>query len=58
MKTFIPTLIFIVMRICRYTTRYDVQLRKNLPEAALPAYDALRTACDGFIAIATALGID
>lgn len=56
MKTFIPTLLFILHRLCRYMTRYDSQLRKNIPTAALPAYDAVRTACDAFLAVMAAIG--
>lgn len=53
LKTYIPTLIFIVRQICIYTARYDAKIRANLPPSAIPAYDGLRAACDLFFATVT-----
>lgn len=51
LRTYLPMLVFIVTRICKYTARYDSQIRHHLTEGQLPAYNALRTACDAFVAI-------
>ena len=54
-RTYLPKLIAITKLICVYTARYDQQIRENLPEGAIPAYDALRAACDVFLAVTAGL---
>jgi hypothetical protein len=51
-RTFIPTLVEIVRRLCIYITRYSKQLRDNMPSDWLPAFEALELACHAFLAIA------
>lgn len=53
---FIPTLIAIVDRFCKYNARYQVQIRRNLPDALKEPYDAMMVACDVFMAAVAALG--
>lgn len=48
-KTYIPTLIGFVTLVCRYTNRYNLIIREFMPEAALPAYEALVAACHAFL---------
>ena len=52
-KTFLPRLIQIVRIVCIYTTRYEVQIRRNLPEGAVSPFDAMTAACGVFL---TAIG--
>lgn len=48
-KTFIPTLIRIVWRLCLYITRYGKTIKLSLtPEQGL-LFDALHTACQAFL---------
>lgn len=57
-RTYLPMLIYIVTRICKYTARYDVQIRHHLTEPQLNAYNVLRTACDAFVAIVEPAPLD
>lgn len=50
-RTFVPTLIDIVKRLCTYITRYSEQIRRNMPADWLPAFDALEIACHAFLAV-------
>lgn len=50
-RTFLPTLLLIVQRLCVYTARYDRQIRDNLDPAWIPAYNALQVACAAFVAL-------
>lgn len=50
-KTYLPTLLAILNKFCIYCARWNATIRRNLPEEALPAYDALLLACDVFLAI-------
>jgi len=45
MKTYLPTLLFILNKVCKYILRYNVQIKANLPSNAAPAVDAVVTAC-------------
>ena len=49
-RTYLPTLIALVRRICIYTARYEDTIRANLAGTALVAYEALLAACTGFLA--------
>lgn len=48
-KTFVPTLLDIVYRLCTYITRYNTTIVQWIPPAILPTYNALREACDAFL---------
>lgn len=51
LRTYIPMLWAIVRSICVYTGRYDAQIRHHLDTPLkIAAYDALRAACDTFVA--------
>lgn len=52
-KTFIPRLVQIVRLLCIYMTRYENQIRRNLPEGAVNPFNALAAACTVFL---TAVG--
>lgn len=52
-KTYIPRLVQIVRVVCLYTTRYEAQIRRNLPEGAVNPFNALTSACSVFL---TAMG--
>jgi hypothetical protein len=49
-RTYLPTLVALVRRICIYTARYEDTIRANLAGAALVAFEALVSACSGFLA--------
>lgn len=51
LRTFLPTFVKIVHAVCYYSAKYDQQLRKALPENAIPAYNVLRSACAAFTEI-------
>lgn len=51
---YIPTMIGIVDRFCKYNARYQQQIRRNLPAQLHPAYDSLLVACDAFMAAVAA----
>lgn len=54
---YIPTLIGIVDRFCKYNARYQVTIRNNLPDGMKAPYEALLVACDVFMAaVATVTG--
>lgn len=48
-KTFIPTLIVLVRKICLYNARYGTIILAALPPQARTAYNALSLACVAFI---------
>lgn len=50
-KTFVPQLIRIVRTVCIYTTRYEAQIRRNIPVQAVPAFNAMTVACDAFLTV-------
>jgi len=50
-RTWIPALYDTLHLVCVYTARWDAQIRVHLPSDAIPAYEALKVACDVFEAI-------
>lgn len=48
-RTYIPQLIRIVRVVCLYVTRYNAQIRANLPEGAISAFDAMSAACNDLL---------
>lgn len=50
-RTYLPKLFFIVLAVCRYIGRWDTQIRRFLPNNALPAYEALNLACAAFVEV-------
>lgn len=50
-RTYLPTMVQIVSKLCVYTSRYDKTIREFLEPEAIPAYEALRVACDAFLAV-------
>ena len=50
-RTWLPQLLYVIHLVCVYTARWDGQIREHLPPTAVPAYEALKTACDAFEAI-------
>lgn len=51
MKTFLPKLSFLLIQLCRYILRWNVQIKAHLPAPAAPAVDAVLTSCQVLIAI-------
>lgn len=50
-KTFLPTLVAIVQKLCVYMARYDRQLRDAIDPEWIPAFNALQLACSAFMAV-------
>lgn len=51
-RTYIPMLIDLVHHLCVYTTRWNQQIRENIPDADVrAAFDALTAACSAFLAL-------
>lgn len=48
-RTYIPQLIRIVRVVCLYVTRYDAQIRANLPEDAITPFNAMSAACSALL---------
>lgn len=49
-KTFVPTLLTIVHKLCVYISRYRMTIRENLPdEQAKDGFDVLADACTAFL---------
>jgi hypothetical protein len=48
-RTFIPTLVKATHWLCVYIGKHDEAIQDFLPEAVLPAYAVLKTACRGFL---------
>lgn len=51
-KTYIPTLVFILQRACRYIGKYRSVIIEFLPEGGAAALDAIVLACEVFLALA------
>lgn len=47
-KTFIPTLIYMLHRVCRYIVRYRDTIITHLPEGGAALLDAVYVACLAF----------
>ena len=50
-RTYLPTLVGILQKLCVYMTRYDRQIRDNLDPDWIPAFNALQLACSAFMAL-------
>ena len=48
-RTYIPQLIDIVYRVCKYATRYRSQILENLPPAAVDPFNALADTCQDLL---------
>ena len=48
-RTYIPQLIRIVRIVCLYVTRYNAQIRANLPEGAISPFDTMTAACSALL---------
>lgn len=48
-RTYVRGLVAIVRQLCIYVTRYDATIRKYIPVEAIPAYETLKDACEGFL---------
>ena len=51
MKTYLPKLAAILVLICRYILRWNVQIKANLPGPASAAVDAVLEACQLLLVI-------
>jgi hypothetical protein len=49
--TYIPTLLWLVRRLCIYMTRNDATLRKNMTAEQIPVYNALHSACQALLTV-------
>lgn len=47
-RTYVPQLLAILQRICKYIVRYNVQIKAHIPDAAKPKLDAIVDACNDF----------
>lgn len=54
MKTYLPKLVRLLEILCKYILRYNQQIKKNLPNNAAPAVDAVVTACQALAVIVDA----
>lgn len=50
-KTFVPTLVFILRKVCVYIARYRTTIVENLPTGGSAALDGVVTACEVFLAL-------
>lgn len=50
-KTYIPTLVRVLRRVCVYITKYRVVLEQFLPTGGKAALDGIVTACEVFMDI-------
>jgi hypothetical protein len=50
-KTYLPTLLRILTRVCQYIIKYRKTIEENLPENGDAALAAVLIACEGLIAI-------
>jgi hypothetical protein len=52
LRTYIPALVFILERACRYITRYQTQINSHLTtDAQRTALGVVLTACQAFMAL-------
>lgn len=50
-KTYVPTLVRVLRRVCTYIVRYQATIVKYLPEGGAAALAGIVTACDVFMAL-------
>ena len=50
-KTYLPTLLRILARVCSYIIKYRKTIEENLPPEGSPALTAVIVACEALIAI-------
>jgi hypothetical protein len=48
-KTFVPTLVYYLRRVCVYIARYRTTIVKSLPEGAENALSGILIACEIFL---------
>jgi len=57
MKTYLPKLSLILLLVCRYILRWNVQIKANIPEESAPLVDAVLAACQALeIVVVEAIG--
>jgi len=47
-RTYVPQLLAILQRVCKYIVRYNTQIKAHIPEDARPLLDNIVTACNAF----------
>lgn len=50
-KTYVPTLVWLLHRVCVYIARYRSVIVEYLPEGGSAALDAVLLACEAFMAL-------
>jgi hypothetical protein len=50
-KTYLPTLIRILTRVCEYIIKYRKTIEKNLPEGSNALLTAVIVACEALVAV-------
>jgi len=44
-KTYLPTLLKLLVHVCTYITKYQDTIKANIPETSAPLVDAVVAAC-------------